>query len=191
PRWCFDLPLPSLCGVHQIINAGTAIACLEQLVDLPVAGQAIAKGLRHIEWPGRLQPLTRGALVTTLPAGWEVWLDGGHNPGAGAVLADTTAAWGDPPLYLVVGMLNSKDASGFLAPLVEHAKALRAVTIPHEENALPARAIAAAARSLGLPAQIADSVLAALRDLAKPAETGRILICGSLHLAGTVLAENG
>jgi dihydrofolate synthase/folylpolyglutamate synthase len=87
-------------------------------------------------------------------------------------------------------MLNSKDASGFLAPLAERAKALRAVTIPNEENALPARAIAAAARSVGLPALIADSVLAALHDLAKPAETGRILICGSLHLAGTVLAEN-
>jgi dihydrofolate synthase/folylpolyglutamate synthase len=191
PRWQLDLPLPSLRGAHQIVNAGTAIACLEQLADLPLAGRAIAEGLRHIEWPGRLQRLTRGALVAALPAGWELWLDGGHNPGAGAVLADTAAGWRDLPLYLVVGMLNSKDPSGFLAPLAEHAKALRAVTIPHQENPLPDRAIAAAARSVGLPAQIADSVLAAVRDLAKPGETGRILICGSLHLAGTVLTENG
>jgi dihydrofolate synthase / folylpolyglutamate synthase len=191
PRWQFDLPLPALCGAHQIVNAGTAIACLEQLLDLPVTGRAIAAGLRQIEWPGRLQRLTRGALVAALPAGWELWLDGGHNPGAGAVLADMAASWRDRSLYLVVGMLKSKDASGFLAPLAEHAKGLSAVTIPHEANPLPAQAIAAAARSVGLPAQIADSVLAAVRDLAKPGVTGRILICGSLHFAGTVLAENG
>jgi dihydrofolate synthase/folylpolyglutamate synthase len=120
-----------------------------------------------------------------------LWLDGGHNPGAGAVLADAAAGWRDRPLYLVVGMLNGKDASGFLMPLAEHAKALRAITIPREENPLPARAIAAAARKVGLPAQDAASVLAAVCDLAKPPETGRILICGSLHLAGIVLAENG
>jgi dihydrofolate synthase/folylpolyglutamate synthase len=191
PRWQLDLPLPSLCGAHQIANAGTAIACLEQLADLPVSGPAIAEGLRHIEWPGRLQRLGRGALVAALPEGWELWLDGGHNPGAAAVLADMATGWRDRPLYLVVGMLNSKDAAGFLAPLAKHAKALRAVTIPHEENALPDRAIAAAARSVGLPGEIADSVLAAVRDLAKPDETGRILICGSLHFAGTVLAEIG
>jgi dihydrofolate synthase/folylpolyglutamate synthase len=88
-------------------------------------------------------------------------------------------------------MLNSKDAPGFLAPLAAHAEALRAVAIPHEENPLPARAIVAAARSVGLSAQIAASVSAAVRDLAKSCETGRILICGSLHLAGTVLADNG
>jgi dihydrofolate synthase/folylpolyglutamate synthase len=191
PCWQLDLPLPSLFGAHQIVNAGTAIACLEQLGDLLVAERAIVEGLRHIRWPGRLQRLTRGALIAALPAGWELWLDGGHNPGAGKVLADTAAGWRDRPLYLVVGMLNSKDASGFLAPLAGHAKALRAVTIPQEENPLPDRAIAAAARSVGLPAQIADSVLAAVRDLAKLGETGRILICGSLHLAGRVLTENG
>ena len=191
PRWRLDLPLPSLCGAHQIINAGTAIACLEQLADRPVAGPAIAEGLRHIDWPGRLQRLTRGALVAALPAGWELWLDGGHNPGAGAVLAEIAASWRDRPLYLVVGMLSSKDATGFLAPLAGHAEALCAITIPREENPLPARAIAAAARSVGVPAQIAQSVLGAVRDLARPGKTGRILICGSLHLAGTVLAENG
>jgi dihydrofolate synthase/folylpolyglutamate synthase len=191
PRWQLALPLPSICGAHQIINAGAAIACLEQLVALPVDGPAIAEGLRHIEWPGRLQRLTRGPLVAELPAGWELWLDGGHNPGAGTVLAATAAGWRDRPLYLVVGMLNSKDVSGFLAPLAAHAVALRAVTIPDEENPLPDRAIAAAARAVGLPAEIAGSVVAAVRDLAEAGGTGRILICGSLHLAGAVLAENG
>jgi dihydrofolate synthase / folylpolyglutamate synthase len=189
-RWRLDLPLPSLVGAHQIANAGTAIACLEQLTDLPVASEAIARGLRHIEWPGRLQRLTHGPLVAALPPGWELWLDGGHNPSAGAVLAEMAAAWQDRPLYLVVGMLNTKDASGFLAPLARAAK-LSAVTIPGEANPLPADAIAVAGRSVGLEAQTAASVPAALRVLTARRATGRILICGSLHLAGIVLADNG
>jgi dihydrofolate synthase / folylpolyglutamate synthase len=190
-HWRLDLPLPSLCGPHQIVNAGSAIACLEQLADLPVAHQAIREGLRHIEWPARLQRLTRGPLVGSLPAGWELWLDGGHNPGAGAVLADMAAGWQDRPLYLVVGMLNTKNASGFLAPLAGYAKALSAVTIPREQNPLPAETIAAAARSVGLSARTAPSVLAGIRNFIRHDPTGRILICGSLHLAGAVLADNG
>jgi dihydrofolate synthase / folylpolyglutamate synthase len=189
-RWRLDLPLPSLVGAHQIANAGTAIACLEQLTDLPVASEAIARGLRHIEWPGRLQRLTHGPLVAALPPGWELWLDGGHNPGASAVLAEMAAAWQDRPLYLVVGMLNTKDASGFLAPLAR-AATLSAVTIPGEANPLPADAIAVAGRSVGLEARTAASVPAALRVLTARPATGRILICGSLHLAGIVLADNG
>ena len=100
--------------------------------------EAIAAGLRRIDWPARLQRLTRGPLAETLPPGWELWLDGGHNPGAGQVLAEAAASWRDRPLYLVVGMLNTKDAGGFLAPLAPHARALYALTIPGEENALPA-----------------------------------------------------
>jgi dihydrofolate synthase/folylpolyglutamate synthase len=191
PRWRLDLPLPSLPGAHQIANAGTAIACLEQLAGPRVTGAAIREGLRRIEWPARLQRLTRGPLCAALPAGWELWLDGGHNPGAGAVLADMAEKWRDRPLYLVVGMLNTKDASGFLAPLARHAKALRAVTIPGEANALPAERIAATARSLGLPALTAGSASEALHGFAAEGAAGRILICGSLHLAGTVLADNG
>ncbi len=116
PRWRLDLPLPSLAGAHQIVNAGTAIACLEALAEFSLPPEAIAAGLRHIEWPARLQRLGRGPLVAMLPAGWELWLDGGHNPGAGAVLAAAVALWRDRPLHLIVGMLNTKDAAGFLAP---------------------------------------------------------------------------
>src|SRR5262249_43590171 len=137
-RWPLDLPLPSLLGAHQIINAGTAVACLEQLRDFRLPPQAIAKGLRHIEWPARLQHLTHGPLVEMMPPGWELWLDGGHNPGAGVILADAVAGWRDRPLYLVVGMMNTKDAAGFLAPLAPHTKVLAGVTIPGEENPLPA-----------------------------------------------------
>jgi dihydrofolate synthase/folylpolyglutamate synthase len=191
PRWRLELPLPSLLGGYQIGNAGTAIACLEQLAGPPVAGAAIAAGLRRIEWPGRLQRLVRGPLLAALPDRWELWLDGGHNPGAGAVLAEVAAGWRDRPLYLVVGMLNTKDAAGFLAPLAGRAAALRAVAIPGEVNALPAETIAAAAAAIELPAETAISVAAAVRDVTGQAGSGRILICGSLHLAGTVLADHG
>ena len=192
PRWRLDLPRPSLLGAHQIVNAGTAIACLEQLPDLTIAAATIAHGLRHIEWPARLQRLTRGPLVEALPKGWELWLDGGHNPGAGEVLAAAVSAWADRPLSLVVGMLNTKDAAGFLAPLAPHASALWAVAIPGEQNPLPSGAIAAAARAVGLPAREAPSVAAAVAAITASDPTpALILICGSLHLAGTVLAENG
>jgi dihydrofolate synthase/folylpolyglutamate synthase len=191
-RWRLDLPLPSLAGAHQLVNAGTALACLEQLsgFDLPVA--ALAAGLRQVEWPARLQRLTQGPLPAMLPPGWELWLDGGHNPAAGAVLADAAARWRDRPLYLIVGMLNTKDAGGFLAPLATHTQALHAVTIPGEENPHPAAQIAASARALGISAQESVSVEAALRAIieGRPEGPARVLICGSLHFAGVVLTEN-
>ncbi len=190
--WQFELPMPSLPGVHQIINSGTAIACLEQLDGFPLSRETIASGLRQIDWPARLQRLSRGPLAEMLPDGWELWLDGGHNPGAGEVLAAAAAAWRDRPLQLIVGMLNTKNATGFLAPLAPHAATLDAVTIPGEENPLPAAAIAAAARSIGIAAREAPSVAAAISTIAgADGAVARVLICGSLHLAGTVLAENG
>ena len=187
--WDLELPLPSLIGAHQIINAGTAIACLERLRGFAIGPEAIAAGLRHIDWPARLQRLTRGALVDELP-GWEVWLDGGHNPLAGEVLAAVAAGWRDRPLFLVVGMMNTKDAAGFLAPLAPYAEMLVAVTIPGEKNALPADALVAAARSVGIAAHREDSIVSAIRDLARRG-SGRALICGSLYFAGRVLATNG
>lgn len=191
PWWTLNLPLPSLAGKHQIANAGTAIACLEQLSGFSFSESAVADGLRQIDWPARLQRLTRGPLVGMLPAGWELWLDGGHNPAAGEVLAEAANGWSDRPLDLIVGMLNTKDAAGFLAPLARHARALHAVTIPGEENPHPAGEIVMSARSVGIAAQESGSVKAALRDIIAGQEPGRVLICGSLHLAGVVLAGNG
>ncbi len=191
PRWRLDLPLPLLPGAHQIANSGTAIACLEQLAGFEITREAIAVGLRHIDWPARLQHLSHGPLVAMLPPDWDLWLDGGHNPGAGEVLGAAVSAWHDRPLYLVSGMLNTKNAAGFLAPLAPHARALYAVTIPGEENPLPAAAIAAAARSVGLAAHESASTATALAAITAEPAPSRVLICGSLHLAGTVLAENG
>ena len=164
-RWQLDLPLPSLIGAHQIVNAGTAIACLEQLSGFDIPIEAIADGLRHIDWPARLQLLRRGPLVDAVPPDWELWLDGGHNPLAGEILGDVAAGWHDRPLYLIVGMMNTKDAAGFIAPVAKHADILTAVAIPGEPNAAPAEAIAAAARSVGIEARSAKSVLDAAREL--------------------------
>jgi dihydrofolate synthase / folylpolyglutamate synthase len=192
-RWRLDLPLPSLAGAHQIANAGTAIACLERLSDISIDPATLANGLRHIEWPARLQRLTRGPLVALLPTEWELWLDGGHNPAAGEVLAAAAAAvgWRDKPLHLLAGMLNTKDAAGFLAPLAPYARSLSAVTIPGEEHPLPASRIVEAAQSVGIAAQESTSIETALRGIIlRQGAAARVLICGSLHLAGVVLAEN-
>ncbi len=191
PRWCFDLPLPSLPGGHQIANSGTAIACLEQVPGLEISRETIGQGLRHIDWPARLQRLTRGPLMEMLPGAWELWLDGGHNPGAGEVLAAAASTWVARPLDLIVGMLNTKDSAGFLAPLASHVRTLYAITIPGEQNALPADRIVAAAGSLGIPAHEAPSVAAALQSITTGTVPAHVLICGSLHLAGAVLADNG
>jgi dihydrofolate synthase / folylpolyglutamate synthase len=188
-RWRLDLPLPSLLGAHQLLNSGTAIACLEKL-GLAVPPSAIADGLRHIDWPARLQLLRRGPLVDMMP-GWELWLDGGHNPAAGEVLRPVAAGWADRPLHLLVGMLNTKDATGFLAPMAPYAQSLQGVTIPDEENPLPASSIVAAARAVGLAAAEANSIEGALRAIAANEARGRVLICGSLHFAGVILRENG
>ena len=138
-RWQLDLPLPSLLGAHQIVNAGTAIACLEQLSGFRYPREAIADGLRHIDWPARLQLLRRGPLVDAVPPDWELWLDGGHNPVAGEILGDVAAGWHDRPLYLVVGMMNTKDAAGFIAPLAKHARALWRGHDPGREECAPRR----------------------------------------------------
>jgi dihydrofolate synthase/folylpolyglutamate synthase len=189
-RWHLDLPLSALPGAHQIANAGTAVACLEQLPELALSQATIAAGLRRIEWPARLQRLTHGPLVEMMP-GWELWLDGGHNASAGEALGAVAAGWCDRPLHLVVGMLNTKDSAGFLASLAPYAQSLHAVTIPDEENPSPAASIVAAARSVGMKAEEAPSIAAAVRGIGAGGEAGRILICGSLHFAGVVLRENG
>ena len=190
-RWRLDLPRPSLLGMHQIVNAGVALACLENLAGFNLGPEALAAGLLHIDWPARLQLLRTGPLVEAMPAGGELWLDGGHNPAAGEVLGEVAADWWDRPLDLVVGMLNTKDAAGFLRPFAPFARSLQAVTIPGEQNPLPAAAIVDAACSVGIAAESAASVGAAVEAIAAKGGVGRVLICGSLHLAGVVLAENG
>ena len=109
PAGSRKFPLPALSGPHQIGNAGLAIAALEKLSEFKVLDSQIVTGLRMVDWPARIQHLTRGPLVDLLPEGWELWLDGGHNAAAGVMLAAVAADWDAQPLHLVFGMLDSKD----------------------------------------------------------------------------------
>jgi dihydrofolate synthase/folylpolyglutamate synthase len=183
-----DLPWPSLPGRHQWHNAGLAAAAA-----LTAGGDFdLAEGLRGARWPARLQRLTRGPLVELLPEGWELWLDGGHNPGAGEILADHIARqWSDKPLHLAVGMLNTKDSQGFLDPLADLVQGGATVAIPGEANSLSAAEMADNAKEAGLLLQPASSLAEAIRQITRDGDPARLLICGSLYLAGTVLAENG
>jgi dihydrofolate synthase / folylpolyglutamate synthase len=191
-----ELPQPVLPGAHQMHNAALAVAAACALGGVvggrPLPEAAIAEGLRRAQWPARLQRLTHGPLPGLLPAGGELWLDGGHNPAAGLALAAFIGAgWRERPLDLVVGMLNTKDSRGFLDPLGPLVRRLAAVTIPGEANALAADGVVAVAAAAGIAASPAASLTEAVSGLAAAEPTGRVLICGSLYLAGVVLAENG
>jgi dihydrofolate synthase/folylpolyglutamate synthase len=182
----------ALPGRHQIDNAAMAIACAERLEGFGIDDAALRAGAAHAVWPARLQRLTDGPLAALLPAAWELWLDGGHNPAAGVALADQAASWRDRPLHLVVGMLATKDAGQFLAPLARHAESLVAVPVPGSQAGLPAGEIEALAAEMGFRAISAPDTAAALREItAKQTRPGRVLVCGSLYLAGAVLAVNG
>ena len=182
-----DLPLPVLPGPHQIDNAGTALAALRELGgDGAMALAAVSRA----EWPARMQRLRHGPLVEAAGPGAELWLDGGHNPAGGAAVAATLAAMPRRPTHLVCGMLNTKDAGGYMRPLAAHAASLTAIPIPGEPNTLPANETAAAARGEGIEAHEAATAEAAIRAIAAREPHARILICGSLYLAGRVLREN-
>ena len=186
------LPLPNLVGGHQIGNAGTALAAFERFRSVRLDNPAVARGLTMTEWPGRLQRLADGPLVAILSDDSELWLDGGHNAAAGTMLADHARAdWTDRPLYLIGGMMNSKDTQDFLSPLAAVAVSFWGITIPGEENSLSATELADAARRVGLDACVATDVAAALAEIrAIGVGPMRVLICGSLYLAGKVLAGN-
>lgn len=192
------LPRPALLGDHQLDNAGLAIAALDAAgVTLPVS--VIKNGLLNVEWPARLQQLSNHPLRQALPAGWELWLDGGHNDSAGEVLAQQAAHWAAmdaKPLYIVLGMLTTKKPLEFLAPPVPHLSGLCCVAIPNEPQSHTATDLATIAHAAGeYPSLAANSLSEALHtikmlhssDSTNGHTPARILICGSLYLAGHVL----
>ncbi len=186
-RGLLDLPLPNLPGPHQIQNAGGAIAALRVL---GFGEEACEAAVTKAFWPARMQHMKAGRLVDLAkPA--ELWLDGGHNPHAGRALAETLLALPDRPIHLICGMLNTKDIGGYLRPLGKIAKSLTALSIPGEANTLPAEVTAEEARKAGFEATTAASVDEAITAITEKDPNARILICGSLYLAGHVLRENG
>ena len=182
-----DLPLPNLPGPHQIQNAGAAITALRALGrDAATCEAAVTRA----EWPARMQRLRHGPLVDLAPQ-VELWLDGGHNPAGGAAVAATLARMPARQTPLNCGMLNTKDVTGYMQPLAGQVARLHAVSIPGEKNTLPAETTRDAALSVGIPAETAASVAAALAGIAAQTPGARVLICGSLYLAGSILRENG
>ncbi|WP_282604437.1 folylpolyglutamate synthase/dihydrofolate synthase family protein [Pelagibius sp. Alg239-R121] len=190
-------PKPALRGAHQIVNAGLAAACAEQLDSFR---PKVAEGIASAVWPARLQRLTKGPLLNLLgmeSAGqasserrWELWIDGGHNAAAGEALADVLADWDDRPVHLIYGMLNTKVAEDFVRPIAERASSLHAVAIPDATASLSAGDAKAHAVAQGFAATASDSVEAAIVDIRERFPGGRILVCGSLYLAGHILSEN-
>jgi dihydrofolate synthase/folylpolyglutamate synthase len=195
-RGLMDLAAPKLFGRHQFDNAGLAIATLRAQGVLMVDGAGFEAGIVNAEWPARMQRLASGALVDLAPRGCEIWLDGGHNADGGRVAA---AALGDleervsRPLVVIAGMMGNKDAGAFLANFAGLTRHVIAVPIPDRDNAMPPERLADAARQLGMRVEISPGVEAALRSLARLSYEvpPRILIAGSLYLAGDVLAANG
>ncbi|WP_102224136.1 bifunctional folylpolyglutamate synthase/dihydrofolate synthase [Acidimangrovimonas sediminis] len=181
-----DLPLPNLPGPHQIMNAGAALMALRHL---GYAEAACEGAVTRAFWPARMQRLKTGPLVDAAQ-GAELWLDGGHNPAGGKAVAATLARMPARPTHLVCGMLNTKDVAGYLRPLAAQVADLHAVSIPGETATLPAEATRDAALSVGMKATTAESVRAAIEEIVAADPSARLLICGSLYLAGQVLRDN-
>ena len=176
-----DLPQPGLAGAHQIENAGIAVATL-RACGLPCPPEAY-DGISRATWPGRLQ-LLRGHLAARLGPAFELWLDGGHNEAAGEMLAEHLARhWADRPAYLLVGMKRGKNVAGFIQPLVRFAAGIWAVREPGQHLALEVAEVMAAAGGAARPGPDLAGALSQVGD----APAGRVLICGSLYLAGEAL----
>ncbi len=182
-----DLPMPALIGAHQVQNAGAALMALRHLGFDEAACTA---AMENAVWPARLQHLRQGPLVE-LAESAELWLDGGHNAAAGQALAEALGRLPKRKLHLICGMLNTKDVSGYLAPLAAVSESLHAVSIPGEAATLSGEETAKAATSVGLTSATAESAAEAVKAIRSEHPDARILICGSLYLAGHILRENG
>lgn len=191
-RETWRIPSPNLLGRHQHQNIGAALAALEQS-GFAIPSFALRSGMRAIDWPARAQRLRTGPLVQALPWSWEVFLDGGHNAGGGqAIAALIDDYWRDRPLHVVAGMLNTKAAEDFLVSLAPRAKSFTAVPVPGHAAAYVPESLAQVAAKVGFSnVGVAASPLDAVdRIKALTPAQGRMLVCGSLYLAGEVLKEN-
>jgi dihydrofolate synthase/folylpolyglutamate synthase len=191
PTRLLDLPLPRLAGRHQLDNAGGAIATASVVFGDELTTEALEYGLTHAEWPARLERLPPGALYNYVDDDTEIWLDGGHNAAGGQAIAHAIAELDDRvprPVHLIWGMMETKDAHAFVAPFKGLVERVYTVPIPEEQNAFGAEELAEIAASEGFIVTAAKSVPhALLQSRAAFSEPGRVLICGSLYLAGHVL----
>ncbi|WP_257550065.1 folylpolyglutamate synthase/dihydrofolate synthase family protein [Sphingopyxis sp. DBS4] len=184
-----DLPLPAMAGAHQADNAALAIAMLRHQTAFGISERAFAEAMAHAHWPARLQRLGAGPLTAILRPGTALWLDGGHNPDAGAALAKALAH--RPPLHVVCGLLANKDAAGFLRPIADKIASFQAVPVPGHEHRDPRELCRTVQGELGVSyARARPDIETALRHIASDGALADVLICGSLYLAGVVLDRN-
>ena len=173
-------------GPHQLQNAGSAIATLRYL---EMQEEDCASAVTNAVWPARMERLRHGPLVDSFPQN-EIWLDGGHNPAAGRAIAATLKDLPKRDTHIICGMINTKDVDGFLRPISKHCQSLAALTIPNEPNAVPAVELAKAGNACGLTCNQGEDIRQLLETISNLYPHSRILICGSLYLAGHVLREN-
>ncbi len=192
-----DLPSPILPGRHQYANAAAAIAAV-RAAGFEIGHAAAERAMKKVYWPGRMQRLQKGKLTELAPPDAEIWLDGGHNPGAGLVVAEALVEQEEKqprPLFLICGMINTKDQTGYFRAFEGMARHVYTVPVSLSDAGVPNEELAIRAQEAGLSAEPVASVanaLMLLRDTWDDDEMPpRILIGGSLYLAGAVLAENG
>ncbi|MDB9991130.1 bifunctional folylpolyglutamate synthase/dihydrofolate synthase [Amylibacter sp.] len=181
-----DLPLPKLIGAHQVQNAGIALATLRYLGK---DRSSYDGAMLNADWPARMQKLKNGPLITLAPDA-EIWLDGGHNKAAGHALSEAISRLQSRKLFLIVGMLNTKDVMGYMQPLLNKSSDLYGVSIPGEAATMSAQETVDIAKDVGFKAIVSENVESAIKDIIKYDHNARILICGSLYLAGNILKEN-
>ena len=181
-----DLPLPKLIGAHQVQNAGIALATLRYLGK---DSSSYDGAMLNADWPARMQKLKNGPLITLAPDA-EIWLDGGHNKAAGHALSEAISRLQSRKLFLIVGMLNTKDVMGYMQPLLNKSSDLYGVSIPGEAATMSAQETVDIAKDVGFKAIVSENVESAIKDIVKYDHNARILICGSLYLAGNILKEN-
>jgi len=187
-----SFPMPSLAGYHQIINASTAIAALMCIEGFDITTQNVIDGIASTSWPARMEQIKSGVLYQMLPTGWELWLDGAHNEAGAQMLSMMAEKWSDKPLFLINGRTGSRDIKAFLQYFYGKVEMVIAVEVESEPLAEKAVNIMTAARELGFESVACDSLREAIVHCIKVGgeRTARIVICGSLYLAGDVLLAN-
>ena len=181
-----EVPKPALIGKHQKTNAGTSIRVMR---EVGISQEAIQGAMRLVKWPGRMQRLKKGPLIDSAGS-YEVWLDGGHNPAAGEALASTLESMPTRKNTLICGMLATKDSKGYLSKLRKVANQLYGIPVPGESAALSPENIARIAKEVGFESYSSKSAQEAVKTIVKEQQESRILVCGSLYLAGSILREN-
>lgn len=186
-----NFPLPNLAGRHQIANAATAIACVDCLKEFNISNEHIAKGITSTAWPARLQRLEKGNLAGLLPPDSELWLDGGHNPGAGEVLAEWIRNQ-KKTVHLVCGILKNKDARHIIEPIAHLVGSLTAISIDGSKQGFLPQELVKIGQEFSIKSASAEDAASAINAIVKKEYNDIIiLICGSLYLAGDILWQNG